>query len=97
MNSPTQIHVGAALVSDLRAETDRLLRTIRAAVQPLLDRWQRYRRAADMSASLHALDARTLRDLGFHRSEIDSVVAEISGDAECTRRRSELALRHPHC
>ncbi|MCC6194926.1 MAG: hypothetical protein IT518_10710 [Burkholderiales bacterium] len=87
MNTHTQVHVGAALVADLRAETDRLLRKLRLALRRfLLDR-QRRREAARTSAALHALDSRALRDLGFDRSEIGSVVAEMTGDAECTRIR----------
>jgi uncharacterized protein YjiS (DUF1127 family) len=94
MKMPMQFPLDAA--SAPGAETSRLLHTLRVAVRRFIARWRRHRRAAEMSASLHALDARTLRDLGFHRSEIDSVIAEISGDAESTRRRCERALRYPY-
>ena len=47
-------------------------------------RWrleQRQRRELDL------LDAHALRDLGLHRSELASYLAECSGTAESTRRR----------
>ena len=50
--------------------------------------WLRYRRRRETRAiysALAELDDRTLRDLGFHRSEIWSVAAETSGEAEPTR------------
>jgi uncharacterized protein YjiS (DUF1127 family) len=50
----------------------------------------RYRKRRQMKASyaaLRRLDDRTLRDLGFHRSEIMPVTAEIAGEAEYTRMR----------
>ena len=50
--------------------------------------WQRYLRRRQMHAAyqaLVALDDRALRDLGFHRSEIMSVAAELAGEAERTR------------
>ena len=48
-------------------------------------RWARHRRAADTYAALSTLDTCTLRDIGLHRSELLSVAAEISGEAERTR------------
>lgn len=94
MNMPMQFQLDTGFAPGVG--TSRLLRTLRVAVRRFVARWRRHRRAAEMSAALHALDARTLRDLGFHRSEIDSVVAEINGDAESTRRRAERALRYPY-
>lgn len=94
MNLP--MHIQMDLAPALLNEAGRALRTLRVAMRRIVARWRRYRQAAEMSASLHALDARTLRDLGFHRSEIDSVIAEIRGDAETARMRSERALRYPY-
>ena len=50
----------------------------------------RYRKRRQMQAShavLRRLDDHILRDLGFHRSEIMPVTAEIAGEAEHTRMR----------
>ena len=47
--------------------------------------WRRTREARATSRMLSALDDHTLRDLGFHRSEIGSVAAEVHGTALPTR------------
>jgi uncharacterized protein YjiS (DUF1127 family) len=47
--------------------------------------WRRYREARATYTQLYQLDDRTLRDLGFCRDEIGSVVAELAGEAERTR------------
>lgn len=60
--------------------------------------WQRYQRRRAMHAiygALRELDDRTLHDLGFHRSEILSVAAEATGEAEWTRVRVPLRPRAP--
>ena len=71
-----------------------MFRGFRVAVRRFLARWRRQRQAARQRAELSAVDARTLRDLGFDRSEIGSVVAEISGGARRTRVLSQRARRH---
>src|SRR5436190_23742543 len=59
----------------------RLLRGVRT-------RHRRRIAARNLRAALRDLDDRTLRDLGFHRDEISSVVAELGGDAMPTRVRT---------
>ena len=53
--------------------------------------YARYRQRQEARATydaLRELDDHTLRDLGFDRSEIRSVVAEVTGEAERTRVRT---------
>ena len=66
---------------------------VRAFVIEAQARRLRYRRARDVYDALRELDDRALRDLGFDRSELTSVAAEVAGEAECTRVRS-LLTRH---
>ena len=70
-------------------EIARLLAAALAAgtslAQRLLARWHRAQLQRDTYRTLNELDNRTLRDLGFDRSEILSVAAEIAGTAESTR------------
>jgi len=46
------------------------------------------RQRASINDALRELDDHTLRDLGFHRSEITSIAAELTGAAEPTRVRT---------
>ena len=97
MDTPMQFLLDVALAPAVRAGATLMFRGLRVAVRRLVARWLRRRQAARMRAELRAVDTRTLRDLGFDRSEIDSVVAEISGGARRTRVVSQRALRHlPH-
>ena len=48
---------------------------------------RRWRRELQARRELELLDASTLRDLGLHRSEYLSYLAEASGAADQTRRR----------
>jgi uncharacterized protein YjiS (DUF1127 family) len=73
-----------------RAEAiGRLLRDsahrLRDAVARVVFRYRRRRHARAITAALTGLDDPTLRDLGIHRSEIGSVAAEATGEAEQTR------------
>jgi uncharacterized protein YjiS (DUF1127 family) len=56
-------------------------------------RYRHLRRAKATYDALRDLDDRTLRDLGFERSELASVVAEMSGTASPTRVRIERRYR----
>ena len=69
------------------------LRRLHAAWQSFAAEWQRRRAMALAYRELRGLDARTLRDLGLHDSELMSVVTEIHGDADPTRMRTFQALR----
>ena len=59
----------------------------------MVTRWKHRQYARDTYAALRSLDSRMLRDLGFHRSELMSVAAEVAGVAESTRARL-LPIRH---
>jgi uncharacterized protein YjiS (DUF1127 family) len=52
-----------------------LARVLADAIRRSLLRFQQWRAARRTRASLASLDDRTLRDLGFHRSEITSIAA----------------------
>jgi len=60
-------------------------------VRQTITRWKRQQHARATYLALRALDAHILRDLGFHRSELLSVAAEVAGHADLTRAR----LRRP--
>ena len=62
-------------------------------IAALIDAWRRQRTHRATLRTLHSLDDRTLRDLGFHRSEIGAIAAEIGGQAEVTYVRAQMA--HP--
>lgn len=51
-----------------------------------LTRWQRWAAQQRARRELAELDPRTLRDIGLSPSEIDSVVAEVQGRVQATRR-----------
>ena len=76
-----------------RGAWPRWVERLGVALRALLRRHRRRVAARDLRAALRDLDDRTLRDLGFHRDEIASVVAELDGDAMATRVRT---LRDAH-
>jgi len=55
-----------------------------------ITQWKHRQYARATYAALQGLDARVLRDLGFHRSELMSIAAEMAGAADSTR----LVVRH---
>ena len=72
---------------------------IPSVLQAAAEAWRRWRVAAqrrqdahDTHRMLRSLDSRTLRDLGFDRSEIGSLAAEIGDLAEPTRVRALQAF-----
>jgi len=81
---------------------NRSVSLVELACQAVGDAWRRQvaessrqRQARVNYLALCELDVGTLRDLGFHRSELMSVVTEMAGGAETTRVRlaqSQLEL-----
>jgi uncharacterized protein YjiS (DUF1127 family) len=58
-------------------------------------RHRQRRQARAIYDALRQLDDRTLHDIGFDRSEIRSVAAEVAGEAESTRVRALLTSYGP--
>ena len=80
----------------------RLREMVSAALEAIGDfgrrvivRWKHRQQAGATFAALRELDPRILRDLGFHRSELMSVSAEVAGIAESTRARLVPSLKRP--
>jgi len=69
------------------------VRAVRVVLRSAYSRYRDYRQQSALYDTLSELDDRTLRDLGFDRSEIRSVAAEWAGEAEATRVR---VLNTPH-
>jgi uncharacterized protein YjiS (DUF1127 family) len=69
-------------------------RAVATRLQQLATGFKQRRAARATYLALRDLDARTLRDIGLHRSEILSVVAELGGDFEATRVHSMHRRRH---
>lgn len=67
----------------LEAASQALTAVVRRAVAD----WKRRRQARATYDALNELDSRMLRDLGFDRSEIGSIAAEVAGGCELTRAR----------
>ncbi len=56
-------------------------------LQALVERIRVARRRAKLLQELQGLDDHTLRDIGVHRAELPSVVAEVIGASPATRRQ----------
>ena len=65
-------------------------RAVGGLTRRAIAQWKHRQYAGATYAALRGLDARVLRDLGFHRSELMSIAAEMAGAADATR----IAVRH---
>jgi uncharacterized protein YjiS (DUF1127 family) len=84
MNHTTQIDTTPGRLARV---VEQSIQAVLAALQQRIADWKRRQLVRQTLHALHRLDSRTLRDLGFDRSEVVSVAAEVSGDAEVTRVR----------
>lgn len=60
---------------------------LRAAIRRLAMEHRRRRLARATLLTLQSLDAHTLRDLGFDRSEMPSIASRLLGEVDVTRAR----------
>jgi len=72
-------------------------RAVVSRIQQLLARAKQRRRARATHLALRNLDARTLRDIGFDRSEILSVATGFAGAADATPAHVVLVPRGRSC
>jgi hypothetical protein len=77
----------------LRRMLKATLRTTGALWRRMVTEWKRRQCTKATYDALRALDSRVLRDLGFHRSELLSVAAEVAGVANASR----VTVRHSRC
>jgi len=72
-----------------------MARAVGDAAQRAYARYRQWRLATQTYDTLQGLGDRELKDLGFARSELASVAAELAGRAEHTRRRVARASHGP--
>ena len=65
-------------------------RAVGGLARRAIAQWKHRQYARATYAALRGLDARVLRDLGFHRSELMSIAVEMAGAADATR----IVVRH---
>jgi len=81
------VHTTLSLKPSFGLQAERLVRSVARRVGAAWAARQRRRLAHAAVRTLDDLDARTLRDLGLHRSELSSLAAELAGDARPQRVR----------
>ncbi|MBS1178318.1 MAG: hypothetical protein H6R06_2730 [Proteobacteria bacterium] len=81
-------------VHTLHAPTalQRFVFAVVAALRSGAAAWQRSRRRRAALRELQSLDDHILHDIGIHRSELGSLVAEVIGAAPATRRAAMRSL-----
>ena len=82
------LHTPTRRLAEARAFVLRVVDALQEGLRELAGTW-RYAAARRQMASL---DDRTLRDLGVHRSELDSYFAESQRWAETSRQRIALMI-----
>lgn len=93
MDSVELYHLARANRSyQLREIGKAMLQAVGDLVRRTVARLKRQQHARATYLALRALDTRTLRDLGFHRSELMSIAVEVAGDADATRVRLGRAI-----
>jgi uncharacterized protein YjiS (DUF1127 family) len=82
-------------IHSLHAPTalQRFVFSVVAALRSTAAAWQRGHRRRAMRRQLESLDDPMLLDIGLHRCELDSLVAELTGAAPATRRAALRCLR----
>ncbi len=75
-----------------RASPAALIRSAAQAMRDVMRRFNTARRRRATVLTLQSLDAHSLRDLGFDRSEIPSAVSELLGEVDVTRARFVQSL-----
>ncbi len=72
----------------LALETFETARFVTEALQKAAEQRRRRRAVLRQRRMLARLDERTLKDIGLHRAELDSIAAELEGEAPVTRRHA---------